>query len=252
MEPSAAVAPSAPVPVRPRPPRWLARWAAVVAYLSEDLFGGPRVLKFAWVINFQKGATGLFVLALMWAYDNWSIDAWVYLALHGSYGVLWCLKHLAFPDPGWEKRITLAGAVMAWAGVLGPYWVAPFLLVSGVLGPRPGASAPLIAGCIALYVFGVVLMMCADCQKYFTLKYRRGLIDEGMFKVVRHTNYVGEMMLYASFALLVRHWVPWAILATVWIVVFAKNIMMKEVSLSRYPGFAAYKKRSGLLVPYIG
>ena len=35
------------------------------SYLSEDFLGGPRVLKLNWVINFQKGGTLPFVLALM-------------------------------------------------------------------------------------------------------------------------------------------------------------------------------------------
>jgi steroid 5-alpha reductase family enzyme len=134
--------------------------------------------------------------------------------------------------------------------VLGPYWVAPFLLISGVVGKLGPASGPLIAGCISLYAVGVVLMMAADAQKHFTLKYKRGLIDEGLFARVRHTNYLGEMMIYASFALMVPHWIPWAILAFVWIVLFGKNILMKELSLSRYPGWADYKKRSGILWPF--
>jgi hypothetical protein len=34
----------------------------------------------------------------------------IYLALHGSYGRCWLLKHAAFRDPKWETRVTLAGA----------------------------------------------------------------------------------------------------------------------------------------------
>jgi len=68
--------------------------------------------------------------------------------------------------------------------------------------------------------FGVVIMMVSDGQKYFTLKYRSGLITEGMFKRVRHPNYAGEMMIYAAYALLVQHWLPWVVLAYWWSSIF--------------------------------
>ncbi len=225
--------------------------ARLNGYLSEDLFGGPRLLKMSWVINAQKATTAFFVLGLMLWFDRWSDAAWVYLALHGSYGFVWLLKHLAFRDASWEKKVTFGGAFMMWALALGLYWVAPALLISGVLGPDHGEpSMPLLAGAIALHTMGVVIMMSADAQKHFTLKYRRGLIDEGMFKHIRHTNYTGEMMIYASYALIVRHWIPWAILAWVWSGVFLTNMLMKEESLSRYPGWAAYRGRSGMLLPW--
>jgi protein-S-isoprenylcysteine O-methyltransferase Ste14 len=66
---------------------------------------------------------------------------------------------------------------------------------------------------------------------------------------MRHPNYLGEMLIYASFALMVRHWIPWAILSFIWTSVFMTNIAAQEVSLSRHPGWAAYKARTGLLLP---
>jgi steroid 5-alpha reductase family enzyme len=37
-------------------------------------------------------------------------------------------------------------------------------------------------------------MIAADAQKYFTLRVQRGLITSGMFRYIRHPNYLGEMM----------------------------------------------------------
>lgn len=230
-------------------PRLVAAWSRITGHLSQDFLGGPRVLKFAWVINVQKGATLAFVAALMIAYRNFSTAAWVYLALHGTYGLCWLLKHAAFPDPSWERRITVGGAVMSVATVLGPYWLFPFLLISDVLGPREGPSLPVLALCIGLHTLGVAVMLSADCQKYFTLRVRRGLIDDGMFRYTRNPNYLGEMVIYGSYALLVGHWIPWAVLAWVWIGIFLPNMLAKDASLSRYPGWAAYRARSGLLLP---
>jgi protein-S-isoprenylcysteine O-methyltransferase Ste14 len=231
-------------------PPLVAAWTRIFHHLSQDLLGGPRVLKFAWVINLQKGTTLVFIAALMLAYGNFSTAAWVYLALHGTYGLCWLLKHVAFPDPSWERRITFGGAFMSVATVLGPYWLFPWLLISGVLGPRPEPGLALLAFCIGLHTLGVAIMLSADCQKYFTLRVRRGLIDDGMFRYTRNPNYLGEIMIYGSYALIVGHWIPWAILAWVWIGFFLPNMLNKDASLSRYPGWAAYKARTGLLLPW--
>ncbi len=214
-------------------------------HLSEDFLGGPRPLRMADVINFQKGLTAPFVLALMALYDNFTTTAWVYLALHGSYGLLWLMKHRAFPDARWEKRVTIGGAVMSFLLVLGPYWVLPWLLVSR----QTQACAPLLAAAIALHTVGVAVMLAADAQKHFTLRARPGLITDGMHARSRHPNYLGEMMLYGAYALLVRHWLAWAILAWVWTAIFLVNILAQEASLGRHPGFAAWRARSGLLLP---
>jgi len=220
-------------------------------YLSTDFLGGPKVLKFAWIINFQKAGTFFFVALLMVIYKNYSTAAWVYMALHGSYGVSWLLKHFAFPDSNWDKKITFGGAVMSFLLVLGPYWLFPYLLISNVLGPNhPAPSNPLLMVCISLHTLGVIIMMVSDCQKYYTLKYHQGLIENGMFKYIRHPNYLGEIMLYSSYALMVGHWIPWVILALIWSVIFFTNMLMKEFSLSRYSNWQAYKRRTSMLFPF--
>ena len=221
-------------------------------YLSMDFLGGPRPIKAAWVINLQKGGTLPFVLLLMVLYDNWSTAAWVYLGLHGSYGLCWLLKHVFFPDPSWERRVTIGGAINMWLFVLGLYWLAPFLLISDVLGPnRPQPPDAVLGAAIVLYAVGVVIMMASDAQKYFTLEVKRGLITGGLFRHVRHPNYLGEMMLYASFAMVANHWIPWVVLAWVWGFLFSTNMVLKEASMSRYPQWAAYKARTGMLLPKV-
>ena len=223
----------------------------LVVYLSNDIGGGPKWIKFAWVINFQKFGTFFFVALLMWFYSHYSVAAWAYLALHGTYGFGWLIKHFANPDPRWDVKVTVGGAIMSFLTVLGPYWVFPFLLISDVLGPDYQRAGPeLISFCIALHTLGIVIMISADCQKYYTLKYHKGLITEGMFRYIRHPNYLGEMMIYGAYAFLVGHWIPWLILAWVWGAVFFPNMMMKEESMSRYDDWAAYKKSSGMLIPW--
>jgi protein-S-isoprenylcysteine O-methyltransferase Ste14 len=233
-------------------PAWASKMQALVGYLSRDFLGGPRPWKLSWVVNFQKAGTFAFLGGLMWFYANTSTAAWIYLALHGSYGLAWIIKDLAFPDPAWQARVTVGGGINAFILVLGWYWLFGWLLISGSVQPNyPLPDAAWYCLCISLCIVGCTIMIAADAQKYFTLRVRQGLITDGMFRYVRHPNYLGEMLVYGSFALMVWHWLPWLVLAFVWICVFAVNMVMKEASLSRYPGWAEYRRRSWWLLPFV-
>jgi hypothetical protein len=50
---------------------------------------------------------------------------------------------------------------------------------------------------------------------------------------------------------MVWHWLPWLVLAWVWLGLFAVNMIMKESSMSRYEGWAHYRKQSWWLVPLV-
>ena len=228
-------------------------WAVVMRRLNDygmnDLGGGPRPWKLAWVIDFQKtGTFPLLGLLIAW-YHNTSTAAWIYLAMHGTYGLVWMVKDLAFPDPSWQRRVTIASGLYVFFGVLVWYWAFGWLLISGTSQPvYPLPDYAWFSLCISLCILGSVIMIAADAQKYFTLRIKRGLITDGMYRYIRHPNYLGEMMIYGSFALMVWHWLPVVVLACVWIGLFAVN-MIKEASMSRYPEWAEYKQRSCWLLP---
>lgn len=196
------------------------------------------------VINLHKGLTPLVVLGLMAAHGNFGTGPWVYLALHGTYGMLWLLKDRLFPDRQWEQEIPWSSAIPGFL-VLGLYWVAPFLLVRSGLQPPP----PLIAAAIAVNLLGTFLHYGSDAQKHYTLRLRPGLISDGFFARCRNPNYLGELLIYLSFALLAMHWLPYLILAGFVLGVFLPNMRRKDASLARYPEFEAYRRRSGLLLP---
>lgn len=199
-------------------------------------------------IDTNKAVTALVVLALIAWYDQWeNPTAWVYLALHGSYGVMWVLKSRIFPDKLWEVRTSLAYGLVIWAS-LSLYWVAAWLLTSR------GVQAPgwYLAICVSTYAFGVLFHFGADMQKFTALKLKpEHLITDGMFRYVRNINYLGELLIYLGFGLLPMHWLPVAILL-VWIaVIWLPNMRRKDRSLMRYPDFADYERKTSQFIPFL-
>ena len=195
-------------------------------------------------INLHKALTFPFILTLMLIYQNFNFGAWVYLALHATYGLLWLIKDQIYPDKQWEQEISVGMGIFGFVSV-SLYWVAPFILISS--GSQP--PLPLVAAAISLNIIGVFLHYTADAQKYYTLKYHSGLITEGFFARSRNTNYLGEILIYGSFVMLVQHWLPFLILAAFIAGMFIPNMIKKDRSLGRYPEFADYKTRSGFLLP---
>lgn len=221
----------------------------LVNYFSNymtNFIGGPKIIQARYLINFQKGATFFFVLFLMYYYKNYSLGSVMYLVLHGSYGFLWLLKDIAFGDKSFNQKCTIPSFLLICI-VLLMYWYIPFLQISGVGIQNP--SIYRISTAFLFYIFGVNIMLASDCQKYFTLKYKKGLICEGMFYYSRNPNYLGEIMLYSSFAILVGDLRAWVILLSVWGTAFNMNMYLKdETSLKLKDGWDVYSKRSGKLL----
>ena len=199
-------------------------------------------------IDIHKGATALVVFAMLVAYGQWdNPTAWLYLALHDSYGVLWVLKSRIFPDKRWEEPATLAYGLVIWAG-LSLYWVGGWIVMAYTV------RAPLwwLALCVSIYAFGLFFHFAADMQKHTALQLRPGhLITDGLFACSRNPNYFGELLIYAGFGLLAVHWLPMAILA-LWVFCYwLPQMWKKDRSLSRYPEFADYAGRTARFIPFI-
>ena len=201
-------------------------------------------MKLNQLINLHKGMTAFVVLGLMFFYNNFTIAPLVYLALHGTYGLLWLLKEKIFPDPYFKENINFLTSVTGFI-FLGSYWIAPYILISSM------KSVPdfVIAASISINIIGVFLHFASDTQKYFSLKLKKDLIKEGFFKNVRNTNYLGEILIYLSFAILSMSFISFAILAIFFFVVFLPRMIKKDKSLTKYASFEDYKKKTGLILP---
>lgn len=205
-------------------------------------------MKIQTFISSQKGVTALVVLMMIAIFDQWqNTTAWVYLALHGTYGFLWVIKSRIYPDKKFEKITNLGFALVIW-GSLSLYWISPYILTSRSVQ----VPAWYLALCISMFVFGVFFHFVTDMQKYVYLQLQPNqLITEGMMARVRNMNYFGELLIYLALALMAAHLLP-LILLLVWILFYwLPNMRKKDHSLSRYASFSEYKRRTKLFIPYI-
>jgi len=81
-------------------------------------------------VNLQKGGMFFFILYLMWYFDNFTTSAYLYLALHGSYGFFWILKDTVFPDPNFGRPVTAVSFLMPFPVALIPYSMLPYWMIS--------------------------------------------------------------------------------------------------------------------------
>jgi steroid 5-alpha reductase family enzyme len=80
---------------------------------------------------------------------------------------------------------------------------------------------------------------------------RSGLISDGMMSYTRNPNYLGEMMIYGSFALLVNDTISYVCITHVWFTLFVLRMYAKEVSFKKKEGWTEYSAKSWILFPKI-
>ncbi|WP_099020488.1 DUF1295 domain-containing protein [Mycolicibacterium palauense] len=196
-------------------------------------------------INLHKALVIPVTVTAMLVFANYSTAMWLYLAMHGSYSILWLIKGRTYPDRRFAESVPIwVGVVFVFLPLAG-YYAAPILLAW--LHPEVPGFAICLG--VTVYVFGIFLHFTSDAQKYFTLRVHPGLIDDGLFTRTRNPNYLGEILTYLGFAIISWNPIPFAVNAA-WIFgFFVRNMINKDRSMARHPGFAAYRARTGLLFP---
>lgn len=205
-------------------------------------------------IDIHKGLNSIAILLLMLYFNSWNnLIAWIYLALHGTYGYLWILKSRIFPDKQWENKTNLSYGLLIWVG-LSLYWISPYIIISGNrILPFSIPMYPIyIFFCLTIYILGIFFHFTSDMQKHTQLKYKKGnLIDNGMFKSLRNTNYLGELFIYLGFSLLALDWTPLLALLCFVFIIWIPNMYKKDKSLAKYPDFKKYKSKTKKFIPFI-
>jgi hypothetical protein len=202
-------------------------------WMVYEIPPGPPCIPMRVYVNLHKGTMFFYVLALMWYFDNFTTGAYLYLACHGSYGFFWLLKDFCFPDPGFSRNVTIISFLMPWPIALIPYMCPAYWMVRDFI--QVSNDRMLVA--LMLYMNGVVLMLLTDAAKYLVLREKRQLITHCMHGWSRNMNYVGEIMLYAAFGVLVQRWETWFIFSYMWGIIFMIRMNVKDYSLSKKVGW---------------
>ena len=149
---------------------------------------------------------------------------WVYLFMHGSYGICWVVKDVIFPDEKGKVKGSLLSHLTLIVLLLG-YWCIPVPLAMryGLVNP----STTRMVVIVMVYLLGLVLMMGSDYQKHRILSQRKGLITTGFFSRCRNPNYLGEFLIYTSFCMLAGHILGFVIFYSLGGCLFLLNIYLK-------------------------
>ncbi|MFO7628357.1 MAG: DUF1295 domain-containing protein [Prochlorococcaceae cyanobacterium] len=116
------------------------------------------------------------------------------------------------------------------------------------LNPVPISQAP-VAVALGLFSFGSLINASADAQKTAAKAMGAGLVSDGIWRRVRHVNYLGDLLRYLSFAVVAGN--VWAYLVPgLVLLIYLQRIGQKEVQMvAKYPEFSAWQQRSARLLP---
>lgn len=201
-------------------------------------------------INIAKGLTLTLLLAYAIGYGVQDFRQVLYLCLHGGYCLWWLLEQWLFPlrrQQIFTDPVGLGELIGALLIVGGFYSLPGFLAFTN---PTPlGLTTAAIA--LLLYLFGSLINATADIQKLTAKQYGAGLVQDGIWRLARHVNYLGDLLRYLSFSVLAGS--AWAYLLPGLIgLLYLQRIGQKEEAMAqKYPEYGAYQKATSRLIPFI-
>ncbi len=241
----------------------LAVFACSMAVANSSLYDpywsvAPPVIAIAWALAAGSGVPArqvlVIALILLWAVrltGHWAgtwrglgHEDWRYVGLRAdtSGRLPWWLVSLA--------GIQLMPTLVVFAGML-PVWPA-------VTGTRAFGGLDVLAAAVTLAAVGVEGVADAQLKRFAAAPANRGRIaDVGLWRWVRHPNYLGEIAFWCGlwlFGLAAtwprgRWWSVLGPLAMVTLFEFASVPMMDRRSLARRPGYADHIRAVPALLP---
>ena len=201
-------------------------------------------------INGAKALTIVLLLALAATLGVRDMRQVLYLSLHISYCLWWLIEQWLFPlrkEQIFNERVGFGGFVMALL-FIGVLYALPGL--AAFLNPAPISHETVALG-VGLFVFGSLINATADVQKMTAKAMGAGLVADGIWRKVRHVNYLGDLLRYLSFAVVAG--LAWAyVVPALVLLLYLQRIGQKERQMgAKYGEFAAYQGRSTRLVPWL-
>ena len=201
-------------------------------------------------INAAKALTILLLLVLAATLGVRDMRQVLYLSLHISYCLWWLIEQWLFPlrkEQLFTERVGLGGFVMALL-FIGVLYALPGL--AAFLNPEP-IDAQTVALGLGLFIFGSLINATADVQKMTAKAMGAGLVADGIWRRVRHVNYLGDLLRYLSFAVVAG--LAWAyVVPALVLLIYLQRIGQKEQQMgAKYGEFAAYQGRSTRLLPWL-
>lgn len=120
------------------------------------------------------------------------------------------------------------------------------------------------------FVFFVIIETIADQQQWNYQKvkhqkinaketldefYSKGFTHTGLWKYMRHPNYMSEQSIWICFYLMsvaaTGQWINWSVAGSLLLIILfqGSSDFSEGISLSKYPAYAEYKKRTGRFIP---
>jgi protein-S-isoprenylcysteine O-methyltransferase Ste14 len=201
-------------------------------------------------INVAKVITIACLLALAIIYGIHDQRQVIYLSLHVGYCCWWLLEQWLFPTRR-QQIFTEKADLAAFVSVI--LFVGLFYALPGYFAftnPNP-ISYLAVTIALPLYIFGSLINTAADVQKMVAKEMGASLVQDGIWRFVRHINYLGDLMRYTSFSVVAGSW--WAfLLPLVIVLLYIQRISQKETSMAaKYPEFVDYQKSSSRLIPWM-
>jgi protein-S-isoprenylcysteine O-methyltransferase Ste14 len=201
-------------------------------------------------LNLAKVLTILLLLVPALLSESISVRVAVYLSLHITYCVWWLLEQSLFPERSQQLFTERIGPLTLLAVLL---YVGVFYAVPGWLAmanPNPIQMGTIAAG-LVLYILGSLINTAADVQKMTAKSLGATLVSSGIWRRVRHVNYLGDLMRYSSFAVIAGSLWAWTLPLSV-LLLYLARIREKEASmLAKYVEFPAYQRASTRLLPWL-
>ena len=190
-------------------------------------------------INVAKIVTILCLITLAVIYGINDYRQVIYLCLHVSYCLWWLLEQLLFPQRR-QQLFTEKEGILTLISII--LFVGVFYSLPGYLAftnPNP-ISYLTVAIALPLYIFGSLINTGADVQKMVAKSIEGGLVKDGIWRSVRHVNYLGDLMRYTSFSIVAGS--LWAfVLPGMIALLYLQRISHKEEAMAaKYPEFTVY------------